>query len=361
MKRILALSGGGVRGAVEVAFLEAIEAHYRKLGHDSLADVYDLVGGTSTGALVATAISLGQPVSEIARFYTEKAPRLFGKSRGGLARLFKPAFDSRILEDEIRGEVGDLTLGAPELRTYLGIVTKRLDTGAPWILSNIPSAPYFEDDPAEGFIGNKHYELAKLLRASSAAPTLFQQQTIKVAPNEAPGVFVDGGASPYNDPSMALLLLARAKAFGLEWPLGVANLSITSVGTGTYRRRLPREIAAKAPPWQITKETLLGMINDNEAQALTMMQWMGQSPQPERLNSEIGTLDGETLFGEPAFHFQRLDLPIGYAALRSAGVEVTEAEVRRFETIEDPKVIPRLMEVTRAYCANTYDLDALLV
>jgi hypothetical protein len=50
-KRILALDGGGVRGAITVAFLEQIEAviseHLKKPVH--LGNWFDLVGGTSTG------------------------------------------------------------------------------------------------------------------------------------------------------------------------------------------------------------------------------------------------------------------------------------------------------------------------
>ena len=62
-KRILALDGGGLRGAISVAFLERIEKmlddHYgRKV---RLADFFDLVGGTSTGAIIAGAVALGYP------------------------------------------------------------------------------------------------------------------------------------------------------------------------------------------------------------------------------------------------------------------------------------------------------------
>ena len=64
-KRILALSGGGVRGIVEVAFLEAVEASYkRQFGSStSLNDLFHLVGGTSTGAILATAVSLRLPLA----------------------------------------------------------------------------------------------------------------------------------------------------------------------------------------------------------------------------------------------------------------------------------------------------------
>ena len=56
--QVLALDGGGVRGAISVAFLERIEAIYREQqrGGDPvvLADRFDLIGGTSTGAIIGT-------------------------------------------------------------------------------------------------------------------------------------------------------------------------------------------------------------------------------------------------------------------------------------------------------------------
>ena len=54
-KRILSLDGGGVRGAVSVAFLERIEQILdEQAGHKvRLGDWFDLIGGTSTGAIIA--------------------------------------------------------------------------------------------------------------------------------------------------------------------------------------------------------------------------------------------------------------------------------------------------------------------
>jgi hypothetical protein len=59
-KRILALDGGAVRGAITVAFLERIEDILSKrLGKEiRLGDWFDLVGGTSTGSLIAGALAL---------------------------------------------------------------------------------------------------------------------------------------------------------------------------------------------------------------------------------------------------------------------------------------------------------------
>src|SRR5262245_31631659 len=59
-KRILSLDGGGVKGIITIAFLEKIEEILKKRScrgdNFRLSDYFDLVGGTSVGALLATLI-----------------------------------------------------------------------------------------------------------------------------------------------------------------------------------------------------------------------------------------------------------------------------------------------------------------
>ena len=360
-RRILALSGGGVRGIVEVAFLEAAEAAYkRRFGTDTqLCDVFHLIGGTSTGALVATALLLGLPLSRIKAFYLEQASDFFERRRWLGSLRPGGVFDSDALEREFRDTVGDISLGDPAFRTYLAIVTKRLDTGSPWILNNIPTAPYYEDAKDGSYLGNRHYPVAPLLRAATAAPTFFEQQSLQIGPGQR-ATFVDGGLSPHNDPSLALLQLARLSAFGLDWPVGEAQLFVLSVGTGRFRQRIRPELAERAWPLQLAYLAMRGMVGDAETHTLAMMQWLGKSRQPVTVNSEIGSLADDHLTPEPIFSFLRLDLPLEQAELRSAGLDVSPRELRQFQRFDDPGIIQPIYDLTQAYIAATLDLDALL-
>ncbi|WP_160175170.1 patatin-like phospholipase family protein [Ruegeria halocynthiae] len=146
-KRILALSGGGVHGVVEVAFLEAIESALQDhLGRDTrICDVFNLIGGTSTGALIAVALSRGVPLEEVKHFYLTRAAAFFQKRRWLPIMRHVAAFDGDKLEAELKAVVGDATLGDPGFRTHCAIVTKRLDTGSRWIISTIDTAPYFNE------------------------------------------------------------------------------------------------------------------------------------------------------------------------------------------------------------------------
>ena len=59
-KRILSLDGGGVRGATTIAFLDRIEALIEEIEGRPvrLCDWFNLIGGISTGAIIATALAL---------------------------------------------------------------------------------------------------------------------------------------------------------------------------------------------------------------------------------------------------------------------------------------------------------------
>ena len=72
-RRILALDGGGIKGAFAAAFLETIEEATGK----RVADYFDLIAGTSTGGIIALGLGLGISGREIVQFYVNEGPRIF--------------------------------------------------------------------------------------------------------------------------------------------------------------------------------------------------------------------------------------------------------------------------------------------
>ena len=142
-KRILSLDGGGVRGATTIAFLERIEALIEEIEGRPvrLGDWFDLIGGTSTGAIIATSLALGYRVSEIRTFYEQLAPKIFKRSFWRVTGRHAK-FDSRRLMQELTKVIGARTLDSPDLRTGLCIVLKRMDTGSAWIVANNPRSTF---------------------------------------------------------------------------------------------------------------------------------------------------------------------------------------------------------------------------
>ena len=67
-KRILSLDGGGIRGILTLEYLGVIESMLRKRsGRDDfrLCDYFDLIGGTSTGSIIAAGLACGMSVDEL--------------------------------------------------------------------------------------------------------------------------------------------------------------------------------------------------------------------------------------------------------------------------------------------------------
>jgi patatin-like phospholipase/acyl hydrolase len=254
MRRILALDGGGVRGVIELAFLERIENMLRARSADPtkfrLCDYFDLVGGTSTGSIIAAAIATGRSVAEIRSIYERIAPKVFRRRWWRLTGL-QSRFSAAPISDELRREFPQMKLDDPRIRTLLALVTKRMDTGSPWIVSNVPTAPYWNAPSDNSSNGNRHLSVAALIRASTAAPFYFGPERIAINSLDT-GIFIDGGVTPFNNPAIALLMLATMDAYGLRWPLSPDGLLLVSIGTEMVPRERVCLHRAQGSDWRLS-------------------------------------------------------------------------------------------------------------
>ena len=193
-KQILALDGGGIRGALTVGFLKRIEQILRERhGRPDLllCDYFDLIGGTSTGAIIAAALSIGMSADEVTRTYLEFGGEVFNDRADpfGLPRLglLRGRYNAEPLKRKLEEFFGERTLGDESIRTGLCIVTKRADTSSTWPLINHSGGRYYPK--------NHQILLRDAVRASTAAPTYFDPEEIDVG-DGVEGAFVDGGREP---------------------------------------------------------------------------------------------------------------------------------------------------------------------
>jgi hypothetical protein len=228
-RKLLALDGGGIRGVLTLEILAAIEDMIRtRLGDDAvLGDYFDYIGGTSTGAIIAAGLSRGMSVSEIRDIYHQHGEEMFDKAF--ILDRYRFKFDSTRLQRLMKRAYGEqTTFGDDELKTLLMMVLRNATTDSPWPLSNNPSAVY--NDPARSDC-NLNFPLWQLVRASTAAPTYFPPELIKIG--QHPFVFVDGGVTMYNNPAFQLFLMSTLGAYRLRWETGEDKMLLVSVGTGT--------------------------------------------------------------------------------------------------------------------------------
>ena len=107
-----------------------------------LCHYFDLIAGSSTGAIIAAALALGMTVAEVIGHYQKLGRGLFLKGwfRKGIVRA---RYDENKLTAHLKRVFGkDRTLGDESLLTGLRVMTKRLDTGSPWPLGNNPRGRY---------------------------------------------------------------------------------------------------------------------------------------------------------------------------------------------------------------------------
>ena len=151
--------------------------------------------------------------------------------------VVRARYDEQTLIAHLKRVFGkDLLLGDDSLQTGLLIVTKRLDTGSVWPLGNNPLGQFFRAKGSHTWISNSEFPLWKVVRASTAAPSFFDPEPIQISAQAGKkrvvGTFVDGGVSPYNNPSLQALMYAKLDGYKVKWPTGADKLLMVSVGTG---------------------------------------------------------------------------------------------------------------------------------
>ena len=171
-----------------IAFLERLEDELRKQHGNPklvLSDYFDMIGGTSVGAILATQLALGETVENVKNLFSDWCPEILRRPAFWrqpqrlipyIGKFLVPRFE-RATWKKTPAKAWRPATGSADLKTGLCIVTKRVDTGSPWVLTNNPRSKFwFGND--ERVVANKEYRLADVVRASAAAPHYFKPHKI---------------------------------------------------------------------------------------------------------------------------------------------------------------------------------------
>ncbi len=323
-KRILSLDGGGIRGALTLGYLKKIETILRdkeKKPGLVLSDYFDLIGGTSTGSIIAAGLAIGMNVDDIVKMYMDLGGKIFGQKRSfwnplETWKFLKAAYDYKALEETLKAVFKTITLGGDEIKTGLCIVAKRADTNSVWPLINHPQGKFFDSMLGK----NKNIPLWQAVRASSAAPTYFAPQMIDVGDGQR-AAFVDGGVSMANNPALTLLMVATLKGFPFGWETGEDKLTVVSVGTGysIFRKQIGEIEEAWMKTWAQSVPDML--MQDASWQNQIILQWLSNSPTAHNIDMEIGSLKDDYIGGKPLIKYLRYNFPITENDLNSLGLK----------------------------------------
>ncbi|WP_277983574.1 CBASS cGAMP-activated phospholipase [Sphingomonas faeni] len=230
--RILALDGGGIKGAFTAAVLASLEAKTGKRASDH----FDLITGTSTGGILAIGLGLGFSATELRDFYVKRGPTIFPSTNvqsrlGSFRQLFRPKHSHEVLRDELTAILGDKRLRDSVNR--LAIPTYDAVAGRIYIMKTCHCEGLTNDGPAKA---------ADVALATSAAPTYYAAARFS---HHQGASYVDGGVWA-NCPAM--VGVTEALAFLRQQP---ANIDVLSIGTTSSPFNIANQRNAGALGWNV--------------------------------------------------------------------------------------------------------------
>jgi patatin-like phospholipase/acyl hydrolase len=248
--RILSIDGGGLRGVVPITILKKLET----LTGKPVWKNFDLIAGTSTGGLLACALTMPKErqsqlqsekysLDDLMAMYLNRGCEIFTPPKG-LKRLlgsvvgaFSPVFSDEGIHKVFADVCGDARLN--EALTPILVSTYDLNNNKPLFFKSRSA----RQNPEQNI---RIYDIA---RATSAGPTYLPAYEL-IYPNgtdHPKRLCIDGGVF-INNPSMAALaeLSKHHMAYHFnesEEDIDYDNVFVMSVGTGTYSGKISAEEA----------------------------------------------------------------------------------------------------------------------
>ena len=208
--RVLTLDGGGAKGFYTLGVLKEIEAMVGCPLHQK----FDLVFGTSTGAIIASLIALGHRVDSILELYRKHVPTVMSE-RTAAAR-------SRALQNLATEVFGDAAF--TDVKTGIGIVTAKWLTERPMIFKGSVAQAHGR---VGTFVPGFGVSVADAVRASCSAYPFFERTVVRTSMGEDIEL-VDGGYCANNPTLYAIADAVHALRRERN------DIRLVSVGVGTY-------------------------------------------------------------------------------------------------------------------------------
>lgn len=263
--RILSIDGGGIRGIIPAKVLMELERELQKEEPGKkLYEHFNLICGTSTGAILAIAISLGIPAAELVNFYKIHAKVIFPKWYLKILPRKSRAFITTVYSNKA-------------LRRKLKEIFSKANGGIPPLLNDLKvnvCIPTFNGNDGEiNVLKTRHikeyvrdYKLPahEVALSSASAPIYFPPNSFSFDNEFGSGKnvnMIDGGIFA-NNPSLIGILEATEK-LGFSF----SEISLLSIGTGKGKHVIksswkPKDIWY----WLLPKPRLLDIILDSQAQ-----------------------------------------------------------------------------------------------
>jgi patatin-like phospholipase/acyl hydrolase len=224
--RVLSIDGGGIRGIIPAIALAELEARAGK----PAAELFDLIAGTSTGGILALALTRpgedGRPAwsaAKLVELYEQEGPEIFSRPLAHEVRTIRGLVDEKYPSDGLDAALvrylGDSRLS--EALTNVLVTAYETERRKPFFFKSAAA----RTDPARDFT------MAAAARATAAAPTYFEPSRLEAGGTADYFSLVDGGVFATNPAMCAFAEVARHRPG--------AEVVLVSLGTGQLTRPLP--------------------------------------------------------------------------------------------------------------------------
>lgn len=263
--KILSIDGGGIRGLIPAKVLAELEAELQKEEPDKkLHEHFDLICGTSTGAILAIGIALGIPAKELAKFYEEHASIIFPrfvfrfiprKSRA----FFNAIYSNKKLLKKLREVYADANGGRDplllDLKAKVCIPAFNGNDGAINVLKTKHHPEYSRDYKLPAY---------HVAMSSASAPVYFPPHSFSFKNEHGEGTninMIDGGIFA-NNPSLIGVFEATDKL-----DIAIGDIVLLSLGTGQGKQIIKRSWRPKNVfDWLFPNPKLVDIVLDTQAQ-----------------------------------------------------------------------------------------------
>jgi patatin-like phospholipase/acyl hydrolase len=237
--KVLSIDGGGIRGIIPAMVLAEIEAQTGR----QIAEMFDLIAGTSTGGILALGLTLptdgGKPryaAEDLIGLYEKEGPRIFSRSVAhridSVGGISEEKYPSEGVERVLEEYFSEARLKDALTRVF--VTSYEIQLRAPF---------FFRSERAKNE-ANYDFPMRQVARATSAAPTYFEPAKVEAEGPVDYYALVDGGVFA-NNPTMCAYVEARKilEARGVDFPTET-DLLVVSLGTGQLTDRIRYDEAA---------------------------------------------------------------------------------------------------------------------
>lgn len=225
--KVLSIDGGGIRGIIPAMVLAEIEKSTGK----RIAELFDVIAGTSTGGILALALikpdAQGKPeytANNLIKLYKDEGKKIFKTEIFNRVKMLADEkYPNRNIEDVLQKYFG----GTPLSKALTNVVITSYDL-------KVRDTYLFKSSKAKEAPSKRDFKMKDVARATSAAPTYFEPHLVKLPDNSRTLVLVDGGVFA-NNPAMCAYV--EAKTLYKD----ATDFLVVSIGTGQLTNELKYE------------------------------------------------------------------------------------------------------------------------